>query len=66
MISPPVEVTAEDALQFDEKTGVRYPKDDFWGPQRRAWGRLSDHLTLGVFLYTVLCLVGSWRIGEVV
>ena len=66
LIRPPTEVTHDDALQYDDKTGVRYPKDTHWGPERKAWGRPSDHLTVAVAVYTVICLVASWYIQDVV
>jgi len=59
---PPTEVTADEALQLDEKRMVRYPKEEYSRPMRARFGRFSDHLTLIVFLYTVICFAGSFYI----
>jgi hypothetical protein len=60
---PPKDITAEEALQLDEKTGVRYPKDEYACPKRiRGVGRVSDHFTLIVLLYTIVCFAGSFYV----
>ncbi|EDU43163.1 Cellulose synthase catalytic subunit [Pyrenophora tritici-repentis] len=59
---PPKEVTADEALQTDEKTLVRYPKEEYSRPIRARLGRLSDHWTLIVFLYTVVCFAASFYV----
>jgi hypothetical protein len=59
---PPLQVTADEALQMDEKTGVRYPKEEYARPRRAKFGRLSDHVTLIVLLYTLVTFAGSFYI----
>ncbi|EUC34494.1 glycosyltransferase family 2 protein [Bipolaris zeicola 26-R-13] len=59
---PPVQVTTDEALQMDEKTGVRYPKEEYLNPKRTRFGRLSDHMTLIMFLYTAVTFVASFYI----
>lgn len=63
---PPPSVTADEALQLDEKTGVRYPKAEYWGPKRQSIrGRLSDHFSTVIFVYTLVCLAASWFVRVV-
>ena len=59
---PPEEVTADEALQMDEKRLVRYPKEEYSRPKRTRFGRFSDHLTLMICLYSVVCFAGSFYI----
>lgn len=60
IIWPPTEVSADEALRMDEKTGVRYPREEYARPRRSWGGRFSDHMTLGLFLYTVVTFVASF------
>jgi hypothetical protein len=62
LIWPPNEVTADEALETDEKSGVRYPKKEYSSPRRGRVGRLSDHLSSIVLFYTIVCFVGSWYV----
>jgi hypothetical protein len=62
LIWPPNEVTADEALQLDEKRGVRYPKEEYSRPQRTNMGRPTDHVTAIVFVYSVVCFAGSFYV----
>ena len=62
MLFPPDEITLEQASDFDEKTGVRYPRPAMVGPERQRLGRWSDHLVVIVVGYTVVAFAGSWYI----
>lgn len=65
-IWPPRAVTADEALVLDEKTKVKYPKPECWDPKRgRIPGRISDHLSTAIFLYTIICFAGSWFVADV-
>lgn len=57
---PPLQVTAEDALQKDSKTKIKYPKEGHRRPERTTYGRLSDHFTMVILLYTTVAFAGSF------
>lgn len=57
---PPIQVTAEDALEEDSKTKIRYPTKGLLGPERTTYGRLSDHFTMVILLYTTVAFAGSF------
>jgi hypothetical protein len=61
---PPREVTMDDVLEEDKKTGVKYPKDWLSSLQHTPRHSPSDHLTTLVTLYTLICFVGSWFVKD--
>ncbi|KAF2431406.1 cellulose synthase catalytic subunit [Tothia fuscella] len=61
---PPRDVTADEALETDEKALVRYFKAEYRGPKREAVpGRVSDHWSTIIFLCTIVCFAGSWYVN---
>lgn len=59
---PPEEVNAEDALLLDEKTGVRYVREEYWSPKRTRLGRISDHFSTLIGVYALVCFAGSFYV----
>ncbi|KAJ6192131.1 nucleotide-diphospho-sugar transferase [Bipolaris maydis] len=57
---PPVQVTAEEALEKGNEHGIRYPKEEYSRPRRTVYGRLSDHFTMVILLYTMVAFAGSF------
>lgn len=62
MLKPPNEIKLEDASDYDEKSGVRYPRPAMVGPKRAFFGRMTDHLWTMVMIHTVVAFAGSWYI----
>lgn len=61
MLCPPKDEPREEHLTLDKGTGVYYPTDKARkGTEFTPLGRPSDHLSVSIFVYSVVCFIGSW------
>lgn len=61
MLCPPKDEPREEHLTLDKGTSVYYPTDKARkGTEFTPLGRPSDHLSVSIFVYSIVCFVGSW------
>lgn len=62
MCCPPDERGEDELIDFDLKSGARYPKEEERDPRHTRFGTLADHWSVIGGGYAVLCLAASWYV----